>query len=237
MDDNAHQPRLEDELAETLRASIRQGDILIAGRMPPERALAERFGVSRARVRLALGMLQDDGTIFRRHGQGTFVVPPPATNVDSLRLLAKQVTPSDVMEVRLELEPALAALAADRARPQEIERLEQLMHATLNLTDMDAYEAADDMFHYKIAETARNPLFLTVYEAIRSVRKEAAWTKQRRESYSREKLLLLGDQHQTLAEAIARRDSPAAAAAMEQHLLTVSKTLLRDRVRTIELDF
>ncbi len=236
MDDNAHQPRLEDDLAETLRAAIRQGDMLIEGRMPPERALAERFGVSRARLRLALGMLQDDGTIFRRHGQGTFAVPPPATNVDGLRLLAKQVTPSDVMEVRLEVEPALAALAANRARPQEIERLEQLMRATLNLTDMDAYEAADDMFHYKIAQTARNPLFLTVYEAIRSVRKEAAWTKQRRESYSREKLQLLGDQHQTLAEAIARRDSPAAAAAMEQHLLTVSKTLLRERVRTIELD-
>ena len=226
----------EDELAERLRGAIRQGDILNEGRMPPERALAEHFGVSRARLRLALGLLQEDGTIYRRHGQGTFATPPPATNADSLRHLARQVTPSDVMEVRLEVEPALAALAADRARPQEIERLDQLMRATLNLSDPDAYEAADDMFHYKIAEMARNPLFLTVYESIRAVRREVAWTSRRRSSHAPETLQILGEQHMTLNDAIARRDTLGAAAAMEQHLLTVSKTLLRDRVRKIELD-
>ncbi|SFH30933.1 MULTISPECIES: FadR/GntR family transcriptional regulator [Sulfitobacter] len=226
----------EDELAERLRSSIRQGDILNDGRMPPERTLAEHFGVSRARLRLALGLLQEDGTIYRRHGQGTFATPPPATNADSLRHLARQVTPSDVMEVRLEVEPALAALAADRARPQEIERLDQLMRATLNLSDPDAYEAADDMFHYKIAEMARNPLFLTVYESIRAVRREVAWTSRRRSSHAPETLQILGEQHMTLNDAIARRDSLGAASAMEQHLLTVSKTLLRDRVRKIELN-
>jgi DNA-binding FadR family transcriptional regulator len=234
---NSSQPApTENELAERLRGAIRQGDILKDGRMPPERALAEHLGVSRARLRLALGLLQEDGTIYRRHGQGTFATPPPATNADSLRHLARQVTPSDIMEVRLEVEPALAALAADRARPQEIERLEQLMRATLNLSNPDDYEAADDKFHYKIAETARNPLFLTVYESIRAVRREVAWTSRRRNYHSPETLQILGEQHLTLANAITRRDSLGAAAAMEQHLLTVSKTLLRDRVRKIELD-
>lgn len=234
---NSPQPApTENELAERLRGAIRQGDILKDGRMPPERALAEHLGVSRARLRLALGLLQEDGTIYRRHGQGTFATPPPATNADSLRHLARQVTPSDIMEVRLEVEPALAALAADRARPQEIERLEQLMRATLNLSNPDDYEAADDKFHYKIAETARNPLFLTVYESIRAVRREVAWTSRRRNYHSPETLQILGEQHLTLANAITRRDSLGAAAAMEQHLLTVSKTLLRDRVRKIELD-
>ncbi|ASM73068.1 MULTISPECIES: FadR/GntR family transcriptional regulator [Roseobacteraceae] len=236
MDDNAPRSRPEETLADVLRAAIREGHILDKGRMPPERALAERFGVSRARVRQALGLLQGDGTIFRRHGQGTFAAPPPATNVESLRSLARQVTPRDVMEVRLEVEPALAALAADRAQPQEVVLLDQLMRATLDLTNMDAYEAADDLFHYKIAETARNPLFLTVYESIRAVRRNAAWTAQRRNTYSAQTLHLLGEQHKTLADAISRRDSRGAAAAMEQHLLTVSNALLRDRVRKIELE-
>ncbi|MEX3317088.1 FadR/GntR family transcriptional regulator [Sulfitobacter sp. PS-8MA] len=236
MSKNAQPTPTEIELAERLRGAIRQGDILKDGRMPPERALAEHLGVSRARLRLALGLLQEDGTIYRRHGQGTFATPPPATNADSLRHLARQVTPSDIMEVRLEVEPALAALAADRARPQEIERLEQLMRATLNLSSADAYETADDKFHYKIAEVARNPLFLTVYDSIRAVRREVAWTSRRRTYHPPETLQILGEQHMTLADAIARRDSLGAAAAMEQHLLTVSKTLLRDRVRKIELD-
>jgi len=235
MDNNLPHARLEDELAQALRVAIQKSEILDKGRLLPERALAERFGVSRARLRLALSQLQDDGTIFRRHGQGTFSAPPPPTNADSLLLLARQVTPRDVMEVRLEVEPALAALAADRAQPHEVNLLTQLMRATLNLTNMADYEIADDLFHYKIAETARNPLFLTVYESIRSVRREAAWTAQRRESYSAQTLHLLGEQHMTLADAVSRRDSRAAAAAMEQHLLTVSNRLLRDRVRKIKL--
>lgn len=235
MDDAASRPLSEADLAEALRAAIRAGEMLDQGRLPPERALADRFGVSRARLRLALGRLQDDGTIFRRHGQGTFAAPPPATNADGLRSLARQVTPRDVMEVRLEVEPALAALAADRAQPRDVTLLNQLMRATLDQSNMDAYEAADDMFHYKIAQIAHNPLFLTVYESIRSVRQEAVWTSQRRDSFSSQTLHLLGEQHKTLADAITRRDSRAAAAAMEEHLLTVSKSLLRNRVRKIDL--
>ena len=235
MDDAASRPLSEADLAEALRAAIRAGEMLDQGRLPPERALADRFGVSRARLRLALGRLQDDGTIFRRHGQGTFAAPPPATNADGLRSLARQVTPRDVMEVRLEVEPALAALAADRAQPRDVTLLNQLMRATLDQSNMDAYEAADDMFHYKIAQIAHNPLFLTVYESIRSVRQEAVWTSQRRDSFSSQTLHLLGEQHKTWADAITRRDSRAAAAAMEEHLLTVSKSLLRNRVRKIDL--
>lgn len=224
MADPARDPIVED-LARKLREAIAQGDMLTDGRLPSERALAERFAVSRSRLRRALDLLQGDSTIFRRHGQGTFAAPPPATNAEGLRSLARQVTPRDVMEVRLEVEPALAALAAERADAQDIERLNQLMQATLNLDEMPAYEAADDRFHYRIAETARNPLFLTVYESIRSLRKEASWTHRRRESYSDETRAVLGQQHQTLAAAIARKDSTAAAEAMELHLVTVSKAL------------
>ena len=75
-----------------------------------------------------------------------------------------------------------------------------------------------------------------VYESIRAVRREVAWTSRRRTYHAPETLQVLGEQHMTLNDAIARRDTLGAAAAMEQHLLTVSKTLLRDRVRKIELD-
>lgn len=227
---------IEDDLAKQLLSAINDGDLIKDGRLPSERAMAERFSVTRARLRRALDLLQDDGAIFRRHGQGTFAAPPPATNVDSLRNLARQVTPRDVMEVRLEVEPALAALAAERADARDIKRLNQLVQATLNVDKMHDYEAADDLFHYKIAEAARNPLFLTVYESIRSLRKEASWTHQRRENYSRETLAVLGQQHLTLANAITNKDSIAAAEAMELHLVTVSKALLRERVRKIALD-
>ncbi len=217
------------ELTATLRAGIETGDFLKNGKLLPERALAEALTVTRARMRRILDLLEEEGTIFRRQGQGTFVSPPPAVGASPFRAVAAKVMPRDVMEVRLEIEPALAALAAQRASEKELKTLEQLTQATLNAADTQAYGVADDIFHYKIAELAHNPLFLTVYDSIRAVRKQAEWTRQRQTRYSASTLVRLGKQHQKLFSDISARNSQAAAETMETHLLSVSNAMLRDR--------
>lgn len=217
------------ELTAALRAGIESGAFLKNGKLLPERALAEALAVTRARMRRILDRLEEDGTVFRRHGQGTFVSPPPAVGASPFRAVAAKVMPRDVMEVRLEIEPALAALAAQRASVKELRTLEQLMRATLDAADTQAYGVADDVFHYKIAELAHNPLFLTVYDSIRAVRKQAEWTRQRETQYSPSTLTRLGEQHEQLFSSIASRDSQAAAEVMQSHLLSVSNAMLRER--------
>lgn len=217
------------ELTAALRTGIETGDFLKNGKLLPERALAEVLEVTRARMRRILDFLEEDGTIFRRHGQGTFVSPPPAVGASPFRAVAAKVMPRDVMEVRLEIEPALAALAARRASSKELKTLEQLMQATLEASDTQAYGVADDIFHYKIAELAHNPLFLTVYDSIRAVRRQAEWTRRRETRYSASTLTRLGEQHEQLFSSISTRDSRAAAEIMETHLLSVSNAMLRDR--------
>ena len=69
----------EDELAERLRGAIRQGDILNDGRMPPERALAEHFGVTHQTIRRDLTELADSGKLERVHGGA--VLPSGASNI------------------------------------------------------------------------------------------------------------------------------------------------------------
>ncbi|WP_235963038.1 FadR/GntR family transcriptional regulator [Ruegeria haliotis] len=212
-----------------LRTGIETGGFLKNGKLLPERALAEALLVTRARMRRILDLLEDDGTIFRRHGQGTFVSPPPAVGASPFRAVAAKVMPRDVMEVRLEIEPALAALAAQRASSKELKTLEQLTQATLEASDTQAYGVADDIFHYKIAEMAHNPLFLTVYDSIREVRRQSEWTRQRETRYSASTLTRLGEQHEQLFSSISARDSQAAAQIMETHLLSVSNAMLRNR--------
>ncbi len=219
----------DSELTASLRAGIETGDFLKNGKLLPERALAEALSVTRARMRRILDLLEEDGTVFRRHGQGTFVSPPPAVGASPFRAVAAKVMPRDVMEVRLEIEPALAALAAQRATVKELKTLEQLTQATLDAADTQAYGVADDIFHYKIAEMAHNPLFLTVYDSIRAVRRQAEWTRQRETRYSPSTLVRLGEQHQQLFSSISARNSQAAAETMETHLLSVSNAMLRDR--------
>lgn len=219
----------DSELTTALRAGIESGGFLKNGKLLPERALADALSVTRARMRRILDLLEDDGTVFRRHGQGTFVSPPPAVGASPFRAVAAKVMPRDVMEVRLEIEPALAALAAQRATSKELKTLEQLTQATLDAADTQAYGLADDIFHYKIAELAHNPLFLTVYDSIRAVRRQSEWTRQRETRYSASTLTRLGEQHEQLFSTISARNSQAAAQTMETHLLSVSNAMLRDR--------
>src|SRR5262245_43473454 len=98
-------------------------------RLPPERVLAEQFGISRRRVRDALDLLEKEGQVHRRQGAGTFVAEDTAA--DGLLSRAIEMTnPVEVLEVRLSIEPTLARLAAVRASKYDIEKLAQLADAT-----------------------------------------------------------------------------------------------------------
>lgn len=217
----------DEALLGRLRAGLSDESLLSNGRVLPERRLAEELGLGRARLRRLLDVLEAEGTIFRRQGQGTFAAPPPAGA--SIGMLVRQVTPHNLMEVRLEIEPALAALAAQRANGEELVVLERLMRATLSPDDARTYEASDDIFHFKIAELAHNPLILAIHQTIRSVRRHVQWSDRRREALSPERILLLGKQHKVLFEHIAARRPAEAAAEMERHLVTVSNAMLRQR--------
>lgn len=219
----------DDDILTLLRGGIDDGRFVTGDRLLPERRLAETLGISRAKLRRTLDRLTEEGRLFRHQGQGTFISPPPALEVAGHEALARQVTPQNVMEVRIEVEPALAALAAERASRAELESLERLMRATLGVEDRAAYEAADEVFHYRIAELAHNPLFLSIYQSVRAVRRHARWTDARRLTHSPRRIGLLGRQHEALTRAIAGRDPAEAAHLMEDHLMTVSNAMLRDR--------
>lgn len=218
---------VEEELFRKLSHLIASGEITMDGRLPPERKLAERFGVSRSRLRLTLERLEEEGAVYRRQGRGTFAAPPVSQGHSALNRIAREVTPQDIMEVRLEIEPALAAHAAARARSGDLAKLEQLMLATIDTGERAAYEIADDTFHYNIAVIARNPLFLEVYDSIRTVRKLATWANIRRESHTPDVMIRFGEQHRALFAAISSRDSQQAARLMQVHLLDVNRMVLR----------
>ncbi|TDE36956.1 FadR/GntR family transcriptional regulator [Antarcticimicrobium sediminis] len=214
------------DIVERLATLIALGELEPDGRLPPERILATRFGISRSRLRQALDQLESEGAVYRRQGRGTFAAPPVHNGYNGLNRLARHASPQEIMEVRLHIEPTLAALATVRASPGDIARLEQLMLATLDQSDQAAYEVADDIFHYHVAKAAGNILFLEVYESIRTVRKLAAWGNLRRESHTAEAMTRFGEQHQSLFRCISSGQSSEAAQAMELHIQDVNRMIL-----------
>ncbi len=214
---------------EALRAAILSGDLAVDGRLLPERALAESLAVSRNRLRAVLEDLVQEGLVFRRQGQGTFLQPPPTQAQERLGALARRVSPLDLMEVRLELEPALAARAALRGSAADKARLLRLMEDSLRAPDLTAYERADDIFHYKIAEMAQNPVFLTLFEEIRSLRQAADWTRARQRALGEAEIAAVSLHHSAIANAICAGEEQAARDAMRRHMLEVGRVLSENR--------
>lgn len=204
-----------------LATAIREGDT----RLPPERDLAEQLGVPRRRLRLALDHLQQRGAIFRRHGQGTFVAPPPHPDRGRHRMLAGKLALGQLMDVRLQIEPRLAELAALNASDAEFEQLGILMRKTGAAKTARDYDLADEVFHYRIAELAKNPLFLEIYDLIREMRREAGWRERREETHSPAVIATLVKQHQRIYDAIARRDPRTANTEVGRHLRYVAQTI------------
>src|SRR5881396_2484153 len=136
-----------EQIAERLAADIRSGLYAPGERLPSERELARSLEVSRASVREAIGALQVQGIVETRAGAGTFV----AADARPTQELPHDASPSAVLEARAQLEPAIARLAAQRARPDPAaENLLAAMEAIADPSEPGGratWSASDRLFH------------------------------------------------------------------------------------------
>jgi DNA-binding FadR family transcriptional regulator len=195
-------------------------------RLPPERMLADKFGVSRRKIREALQRLESEGQIHRRQGAGTFRATTEAP-IDALLGRAIELTnPVEVLEVRLTIEPMLARLAAVRASKNDIEKLTELAVATNKAATPEAWERADAAFHRYIAVTARNALFLGVFDAMLAAIEGVSWHGVRETAHCSKNKATYADFHRDIAAAVARRDFMQAESLMMAHLRHVQESVL-----------
>ena len=139
---------------ERLAQSIRLGVLVDGEQLPPERELADRFGVSRVTLREAIKALRDTGLVESRRGRGggTFVVAPPAhrgRNVVDNRPDPHWV--EDALDLRRVVEPGAAALAASRTLTAADRASLHRYLAEANDADPSARRLADSRLHMAIA--------------------------------------------------------------------------------------
>jgi DNA-binding FadR family transcriptional regulator len=212
-----------------LKDMIAAGEVEQDGRLPPERDLAERIGVSRRTLRCALKVLEDEGQIWRRQGAGTFVGShqrPEAAPDDLFRRAIEHTNPVEVLEVRLAVEPMLARLAALRASRADIEKLHELAEATRVAESEKDYERADAAFHRRVALAARNALFTAVLDAVVAAIEDASWHGVRENAHCSKQKDVNATFHRQIAEAISSRNCDQAESLMYTHLSKVQSSLL-----------
>jgi len=131
------------------------------------------------------------------------------------------------MDARLEIEPALARLAAMRATNGDIERLLRLAERTASSSDADGRELWDSALHRTIAEAAGNSLLLAVFDMIDRIRQDTTWRLLRERARSGERQQIYVEQHRRVIAAIAQREAHAAEQTMREHLELVRDGLLK----------
>jgi DNA-binding FadR family transcriptional regulator len=211
---------------ERLRALLEDDSFHRDQRLPPERLLAAQIGIGRRALRRALEVLEAEGRIWRHQGKGTFLGPRPAQSHTNLEELAKRTHPLEVMDVRLEIEPALARLAALHATNGDIERLARLAEKTAATDDADSRELWDSALHRAIAEAANNSLLLVIFDMVDRIRQDTTWRLLRERARSSDRQQIYVEQHSRVVAAIAQRKAHAAEQAMREHLGFVREGLL-----------
>ncbi len=198
-------------------------------RLPPERDLAQELGVTRTTLRGALAALEAEGAIWRHVGRGTFVGsrPEPANDDQSeAGFVIDATNPQEVMEVRLILEPRIAALAALRASPAEIARMEECLRGATTATDVPSFEKWDSALHHAIAQAARNQLLLNLFRAVDAVREQEIWGRLKKATVTEDRKALYMSQHADCVQAVRDRDVAGAERHMRKHLETVRDNML-----------
>jgi GntR family transcriptional repressor for pyruvate dehydrogenase complex len=219
-------PRLYEQVAQQILAWVRDTDLKAGDRLPPERDLAARLGVSRATVSQALVAMEVVGIVHVRHGDGAVLVDSSGSSrlVDALRRHAQQLP--DIIDAREALESKLAALAAVRRTEEDLARIDAA------LADMERdIEAGgrgvdgDESFHGAVTLAGHSPLLHKLMSEISDLIRETRIESLSQPGRPRESL----EGHRTIADAIRDRDPDAAAAAMRAHVDKVSDVaLLRD---------
>lgn len=219
-------------IVEKIREMIRQGELQVGDKLPPERTLAERFKVSRNSIRQAVQALAERKVLESRQGDGTYVRGlDESVLVDSLAsaLRMRQEQLREVLEFRLLMEPQIAALATRNITQAELDRLkvivcDQQRKMLTGSRDPDL----DASFHMALADASRNKVIRKVMDILNDILNESrAEFLQNRE---RKTASVVG--HLRIIDAIEKRDPEAAFRAMKEHLSEVEKLVLGSDAET-----
>jgi GntR family transcriptional regulator, transcriptional repressor for pyruvate dehydrogenase complex len=222
--------RMSEAIVDQIKTLIRTNRLRPGDRLPSERELCERMGVSRVTVREALRILEAGGLVEIRVGArgGAFVTTPSSERLgaglaDLIQLAP--VTAVEVTEARLVFELGIIPMLVERATDEDIDGLRRLTRDHIAALRRGEYTMANSAeFHNRVAACSHNaaiemlmhsfhgPLLMSLREAA-----TAAPLMGQRGVY----------EHRDFVEAIAERDAEKATDIMHRHLSRTAKRLAR----------
>jgi GntR family transcriptional repressor for pyruvate dehydrogenase complex len=213
--------RLHQSIVQRFHTLIRQGKLEHGTKLPSERDLAEQLKVGRSSVREAIRSMELQGLVVTKPGSGTFI---NTQNLDAVATLMASTLSSaaevlqEIFEMRHLLEPQIAALAAQRATPEDIDRLgATLAEQQRQILEGETGVDADTEFHFALASATHNNALVKVVSAVEDVLRRSRG--QSFEQPGRPERSL--ESHHQILEMIRSKNQSGARQAMDHHLTTV----------------
>lgn len=229
-------------LRQFLLARMGSGELRQGDRLPTERELADQFGSGRSTIRRTLEELEKEGLIRREIGRGTFVgsAAEPQVEARFARSLASEIaavprlaSPADVIELRLNIEPAVIGQAVSRASAAEIETMYEHLRAAKRSVTLEEFEHWDDMLHKSFAAASKNPLNVAIYAIVSAVRLETQWGELKRRTLTDEMKKKHFNEHVAIVDAVRDRDARTAATLMHEHLAHIQANMFGTHERRL----
>jgi len=218
--------RLYRQIADQIATLIRRGEYKPGDRLPPERDLAVRLGVSRPSLREALIALEVEGYVEVRIGSGVYVA-------DAQKEARRQVLPPDsgpfeLIDARRLIESECAALAAKHATATQLRQMKSALASMSrdrkkHVVPLDG----DHVFHLRIAEASGNSALALVVRTLWAQRTGPLFLRLEHHFDTPALWSAAIDEHQAVLDAIEARDPAAARAAMRRHLQMAGRRFQR----------
>jgi GntR family transcriptional repressor for pyruvate dehydrogenase complex len=213
------------EAIDTIKQMIVRGEIKAGQRLPAERDLAARLGVSRPSLREAIRALIALKILESRHGEGTFVSSlEPELLAEPIDFLLQVNTTALIalFEARRALEAGVASLAAERATDLELAQLEDFVKlGRSKVDDPEAFIEHDVEFHARLRAAARSPILASLLSSVSTL----SYVSRRHTAQSATTRSRALADHQAMVKVLKARDPQAAHEAMVAHLQHVLEGL------------
>ena len=216
--------RLAELVTKQLKESIFSGQYRPGQRIPSEHELVKAFGVSRVIIREAIRDLERSGLIEVRRGpKGGAIVQPMRHNAvtsvlrDVLNMGRAKV--SDIMAVRLDIEPIVAGLAAEHATEQDLDRLSNHLLAAPDAPG-DEYVSWNVEFHRLVAKACHNPMYIILVNILMDFTEDMIFSLK-----PADRVVHDAHWHPAIFERILERDGEGARRIFREHLQEIVPAL------------
>ena len=161
-----------DEAILRIKAMLMSGELRPGDRLPPEKELGDKLGLSRSSLREAVKALELIRVLDVRRGDGTYVTSlEPRLLLEAMSFvvdLHQDASVLEIFEVRRILEPAAAALAVPRATAQDVAKLADMVGSVADDGSVEDLVAHDLTFHRYLSDLSGNSYLSSLLETLSS---------------------------------------------------------------------